>query len=1124
MATIPEENLGSPHTAQIIPLFPKPDSLDALKGKGFEPQDVVSRESKVGISRVLPAKSSDISIDDLMIEHLNHLLDFQRIWNEIAISNGRNKLVFAPMPEFDKLIRNLAGGDHVVRDFVFDLMHGNIPDAGYAKFEDKLEYIQQVLMALEDHVWDGLTLEGLESLDPAIALHVGFEAETQWGKTIFMVMLYILATSRLESRGRTDETIFIINVNRCNPAVQTQVDYDTALSIYNHLEFADSSRAGFTIGNLGAMHRNRFTGRLRNPQIMFKKNTAGQGQFEGMIAEIKETIKSARGTNLKKMTLLIDEGDEASSESSVFADMVDYAREHGILLRLVLITATSYPFKHLSRVKSVQVKFGPDTAYSGTVQGKLTPIWSATTATAELGVDITGFRPGIYGSAARFNKIKAVALGAKGKAHEAVLRTMSLRQQGIIRDKDFKTYRNECVNQLLELALVLKGGRDATETIEPTGQITFKELAYTALADAGRPMTSAEIWSHAEAMGLMARLGGNAATPRNTLSALLSREAKKPSLFKMTKSAGSSYYSVMTTGQYKLPMAKPFNGGKGAMWRLGTKSQADDIAKKLKQPLEKAGIKLILFYHGSPFNGIPKIKNDRRSALSVAIQEALDEGYEHYIVIMTGAGRRADRFPPHTTIFVDFTETFSTMTAMEQGTLGRASGFCKITDYQQTLVIVTDRNEALVRRFRFLFKKLRVKVPLKAVGSNAVRVDTVGDFDDSLRWNIDFSESIYANDPLLVRVRRDLERMIRPCIKNGERIQLVRKMSFEAAKSKGAMVSTDDTLFFPIYNILNSAVLAEMEHRFSRDEESMVALSDLMLASPFRAPPTDGKDRGFCLIEGGKGRVAITVGNRLTRDRDRPSQYFVAAAASPESRREEAQNDFLALVDNWFSERLDHTNAKTPQMISKAGKRVAPFLQFAEQLQLFDHIDLHLLDSKNGATTARAGDSVYDANTKLTLNWDAEKGECQFNFRQLEAKGGYRNSGATGRGLGDKDGEEYVPHVELQINIRHDGSRWRVEEVGLPLKPMGAKLRAFQSSEKHKDHVRPEFLFEHTKGGLRLMAMSLPLAEEATFFSAKTNVGLEDFVSALPGRKSAFHRLRTDADQDNYDRVSERMK
>ena len=51
--------------------------------------------------------------------------------------------------------------------------------------------------------------------------------------------------------------------------------------------------------------------------------------------------------------------------------------------------------------------------------------------------------------------------------------------------------------------------------------ITYNELAITILKEAGKPLTSGEIWGQAVSKGLDKKIGNNGKTPRNTLSSIL---------------------------------------------------------------------------------------------------------------------------------------------------------------------------------------------------------------------------------------------------------------------------------------------------------------------------------------------------------------------------------------------------------------------------------------------------------------------------------------------------------------------------------------------------------------------------------------------------------------------------
>lgn len=187
-----------------------------------------------------------------------------------------------------------------------------------------------------------------------------------------------------------------------------------------------------------------------------------------------------------------------------------------------------------------------------------------------------------------------------------------------------------------------------------------------------------------------------------------------PAAFKAAKSKKSFvkaflaliYSQIERTGTGK---HGPFDGGRGALLRFGTSAEMLPLLDAVEPVLNKRGVGIIRHFG-----------KNARVEISTAVAQC---EFRYCIVAVTGAARRADRLPSSITHGYDFTEEFTTMPALEQGTLGRLSGYGKITATQSTLCLLQKRNAEAVRLFRMIYDHIGRKVPVKRVENGAIRID-----------------------------------------------------------------------------------------------------------------------------------------------------------------------------------------------------------------------------------------------------------------------------------------------------------------------------------------------------------------------------------------------------------------
>ena len=162
---------------------------------------------------------------------------------------------------------------------------------------------------------------------------------------------------------------------------------------------------------------------------------------------------------------------------------------------------------------------------------------------------------------------------------------------------------------------------------------------------------------------------------------------------------------------------KPLNGGRHICLRFG---RSEDEANILIAHLREVGVLDELGLTVVPFYGTALTQGGRTVEKKIAEATGSDPNARCLILVL-GAGRRADRFPVDCTIFIDCTESFADMAAAEQGSIGRATGWFKMTEDRSVIVILSPENERLIRDFRMTYQREGRKIPLKPI-TRAVRI------------------------------------------------------------------------------------------------------------------------------------------------------------------------------------------------------------------------------------------------------------------------------------------------------------------------------------------------------------------------------------------------------------------
>ena len=529
------------------------------------------------------------------------------------------------------------------------IVHQNIIVAGgevsgFSLFPDTIKYACRLAKAMLMRDKNG------------VPINVTLEAETQFGKTIILIMANILYTMLLDKPNL--ESIVLVNPSRNAPHQQTDADWVSAMELHSPLYVKEKGRqpADFTLNLImGEISLNKLGERV------VKRST---------VKDLKKAIDAAKEAGCSTITFIIDEADEATGERSIIRQCLQHARStHGINVRVLLCSATAYHFKEIEGFERVVITdLDDDSTYCGTF-----------------------------------------VAGKKGARTPFV-------SQSIIDD-----------------ALSLNGRLASFEIRGASGK------------------SAAELEVIAETIEAFA-------------------------------------------GGFYLPLfglhGKPMNGGRGMMLRFGNTSDSKHLKKLFEFRWRKQGIVCVDFHSNNYGKITVKDAIDARLA-EVVREETINARYsEHdapsaaeigaplsdeeksrmeqlqYIVIVHGAGRRADRFPKHTTVFLDFTRDFSNSTAAEQGTMGRASGHGKISDKQSTIVLLSDTNFDLIEAMREFYDRFGKKGIFRTAGPNTLKLeDEHGNpitVKKKMVSRLIFDRRAWMHDDTMQSIFDDIERAYQP--------------------------------------------------------------------------------------------------------------------------------------------------------------------------------------------------------------------------------------------------------------------------------------------------------------------------------------------------------------------------
>ena len=469
---------------------------------------------------------------------------------------------------------------------------------GYALFESKLDVIADAIVAMY--------LNGMDN----IAIH----ADTQWGKTIVMVMLNLLmqnysAVKALQENDTQPREAFItVIIGRNSPEMTTKRDYEAARRIHAPLTFDETGDEDLDS-----------TAKLVST-VTVKKTPSG-------LRELGVALGQLKADGYTSVTLFVDEADEALGNDTIYSKILDAIKTAELSGRVVMISATGYAYSGLKSFYHILAPITNDEGYSGTVAGIQTPIMTLTEYGQLYAPGVQDIRPSWYRGIGVFQKWKT---GYRRGLKQARKMAAGLVDVGAVLKMSHAHYRAHCEAAILTLV-------------------------------------RSEVKN----------------TPRHRFG--------------------------------------PFGGGRGALLRFGASSQImTDMLDAIESDCKKLGVSIVRFYDRTHSASGARVvlnenaRHDVENALSLGVREALNT-YPFCIVAVMQAGRRADRLPRCITRGWDFTEAFSTMEATEQGTLGRLSGYGKITDVQETLILLSEPNAKAIDKFREYYNRFKCKVPIKQV-------------------------------------------------------------------------------------------------------------------------------------------------------------------------------------------------------------------------------------------------------------------------------------------------------------------------------------------------------------------------------------------------------------------------
>lgn len=191
-----------------------------------------------------------------------------------------------------------------------------------------------------------------------------------------------------------------------------------------------------------------------------------------------------------------------------------------------------------------------------------------------------------------------------------------------------------------------------------------------------------------------------------------------------------------------------WNGGNGMLVRYGKNGdQLEHLIKRRSRSMAQKGITMMA-YQGSgkgteitvyapghpeadcdfvtytiPASECVTVEDLLAAARKLFEDHSLDHGFVNFqfVIGVVGLARRAMRFPKECSFFLDMSEAPTTMTALEQGTLGRATGWGKITDRIMPIVCMSGKVTAVVQKVRTLFDIYGKKIPVIRPSMHAMK-------------------------------------------------------------------------------------------------------------------------------------------------------------------------------------------------------------------------------------------------------------------------------------------------------------------------------------------------------------------------------------------------------------------
>lgn len=337
---------------------------------------------------------------------------------------------------------------------------------------------------------------------------------------------------------------------------------------------------------------------------------------------------------------------------------------------------------------------------------------------------------------------------------------------------------------------------------------------------------------------------------------------------------------------------KPWQGGEGMLIRYGKNgAQLEYLMKRRCRSMARKGITM-LAYQGSgkgteitiyapghpeadcdfitetiPANLCHTAENLLKEAREIFDRYSMAHGFMkfQFVIGVVGLARRAMRFPKECAFFVDMSEAPTTMTALEQGTLGRATGWNKITENIMPIVCMSNKVVKVVAKVRALFAIYGKKIPVIRPSQYSVKSYREPTFRMAVIVTLDSKNPMWGRySPKLQQALRRINDLIMSQtkfvdstsgkIRDGKRAQSpVKKYS----KSGGDTVSSEGKIadgwdfrgdnfvrqefgdgkgkawtFYDIFGILGEDGITEIEEIFTEDFGGQRPENDVVLLRP----------------------------------------------------------------------------------------------------------------------------------------------------------------------------------------------------------------------------------------------------------------------------------------------------